>query len=84
MKSKYAGYMGKVMLVDLTTETVTEYPWSDEERELFSSYIHTRKAKEQFIKSIDSISMAAYTGYSSVHCIGRSNGSRSILDRNIH
>jgi len=35
MESKYAGYMGKVMLVDLTTETVTEYPWSDEERELY-------------------------------------------------
>ena len=35
MESKYAGYMGKVMLVDLTTETVTEYPWSDEQRELF-------------------------------------------------
>ena len=35
MKSKYAGYMGKVMLVDLTTETVTEYPWSDEQRELY-------------------------------------------------
>ena len=26
MASKYAGYMGKVMLVDLSTETVTEYP----------------------------------------------------------
>ena len=35
MKSKYAGYMGKVMLVDLTSETVTEYPWSDEQRELY-------------------------------------------------
>jgi len=35
MKSKYAGYMGKVMMVDLTTETVTEYPWSDEQRELY-------------------------------------------------
>ena len=35
MNSKYAGYMGKIMLVDLTTETVTEYPWSDEERELY-------------------------------------------------
>ncbi len=35
MKSKYAGYMGKVMLVDLTTETVTEYPWTDEQRELY-------------------------------------------------
>ena len=35
MKSKYAGYMGKVMMVDLTTETVTEYPWSDEQRTLY-------------------------------------------------
>ena len=35
MNSKYAGYMGKVMMVDLTTEAVTEYPWSDRDRELF-------------------------------------------------
>ncbi len=35
MESKYAGYMGKVMMVDLTTETVTEYPWSDEQRALY-------------------------------------------------
>ena len=35
MTSKYAGYMGKVMLVDLSTETVTEYPWSDQQRELY-------------------------------------------------
>ena len=35
MSSKYGGYMGKVMAVDLTTETVTEYPWSDNERELY-------------------------------------------------
>ena len=35
MESKYAGYMGKVMLVDLSAETATEYPWSDEQRELF-------------------------------------------------
>ena len=35
MTSKYSGYMGKVMMVDLTTETVTEYPWSDEQRELY-------------------------------------------------
>ena len=35
MRSKYAGYMGKVMLVALTSETVTEYPWSDEQRELY-------------------------------------------------
>ena len=35
MSSKYAGYMGKVMLIDLSTETASEYPWSDEERELY-------------------------------------------------
>ncbi len=35
MGSKYAGYMGKVMQIDLTTETVKEYPWSDEQRELY-------------------------------------------------
>ena len=35
MKSKYSGYMGKIMEVDLTTETVREYPWSDEQRELY-------------------------------------------------
>ena len=35
MRSKYAGYMGKVMLVDLTSETVTDYPWNDEQRELY-------------------------------------------------
>ena len=35
MQSKYAGYMGKVMLVDLTAETVAEYPWSDTQRELY-------------------------------------------------
>ena len=28
MQTKYAGYMGKVMMVDLSTETVSEYPWS--------------------------------------------------------
>ena len=35
MASIYAGYMGKVIMVDLTAETVTEYPWSDEQRELY-------------------------------------------------
>ena len=35
MGSKYSGYMGEVMTVDLTTETVSEYPWSDEQRELY-------------------------------------------------
>ena len=35
MESKYAGYMGKVILIDLSTETAAEYPWSDEQRELY-------------------------------------------------
>jgi len=35
MKSKYSGYMGKIMEIDLGTESVREYPWSDEERELY-------------------------------------------------
>jgi len=35
MASKYAGYMGKVLRIDLTKETWDEYPWSDEERELY-------------------------------------------------
>ena len=35
MKTQYAGYMGKVMTVDLTTETVSEYSWSDQDRELY-------------------------------------------------
>ena len=35
MASKYAGYMGKVIMIDLSSETVSEYPWSDEQRELY-------------------------------------------------
>ena len=33
--SKYAGYMGKVIKLDLSTQTVEEYPWSDKERRLY-------------------------------------------------
>ena len=35
MQTKYAGYMGRVMMVDLSTETVSESPWTDEQRELY-------------------------------------------------
>ena len=35
MQTNYAGYMGRVILVDLSAETVSEYPWSDQERELY-------------------------------------------------
>ncbi|MDF2530657.1 MAG: Tungsten-containing aldehyde:ferredoxin oxidoreductase [Clostridia bacterium] len=35
MESKYGGYMGKVMMIDLTTQQTKEYPWSDRDRELY-------------------------------------------------
>ena len=35
MSSKYGGYMGKVIQVDLATGKVSPYPWSDRERELY-------------------------------------------------
>ena len=35
MASRYGGYMGKVMLIDLSKESVEEYPWTDKDRELY-------------------------------------------------
>ena len=35
MATNYGGYMGKVMMFDLTTGQTSEYPWSDEERRLY-------------------------------------------------
>jgi len=35
MASKFGGYMGKVIQIDLTTETVKEYPWTDQQRQLY-------------------------------------------------
>ncbi|MBR2027764.1 MAG: aldehyde ferredoxin oxidoreductase family protein [Oscillospiraceae bacterium] len=35
MQSRYTGYMGRVMQINLTTKEISEYPWSDKERELF-------------------------------------------------
>lgn len=35
MASKYGGYMGKVLKIDLSSRQVTEYPWSDKDRELY-------------------------------------------------
>lgn len=37
-------------------------PLSPEEQELFGSYTHSQKSKEQIINAIDKISMASYTG----------------------
>ncbi len=35
MSSKYGGYMGRVMKINLTTQEVSEYPWSDKQRALY-------------------------------------------------
>ena len=35
MATKYAGYMGRVALMDLSTGEVSEYPWTDEQREKY-------------------------------------------------
>ncbi|MGE5370661.1 MAG: aldehyde ferredoxin oxidoreductase family protein [Solirubrobacterales bacterium] len=35
MATKYGGYMGKVLKVDLSTRAISEYPWTDQERELY-------------------------------------------------
>lgn len=33
--TKYDGYMGRVMLLDLSTGETSEYPWTDRDRELY-------------------------------------------------
>lgn len=35
MQSKYGGYMGRVLHIDLSTGDVTDYPWTDKDRELY-------------------------------------------------
>lgn len=35
MASKYYGYMGKVIKVDLSNQTVSKYSWTDRQRELY-------------------------------------------------
>lgn len=35
MVSSYGGYMGKIVKLDLSTRTVSEYPWTDRQRELY-------------------------------------------------
>ncbi len=47
---------------DIVDERMALRQLTEEEKELFGSFIHTRKSKEQFIKSIDNISLAAYAG----------------------
>ena len=35
MTTSFGGYMGRVIDVDLTTQTVNDFPWSDDDRRLF-------------------------------------------------
>lgn len=35
MSTQYGGYMGKVLKIDLSSQEVSEYPFSDEERKLY-------------------------------------------------
>ena len=35
MPSKYSGYMGRIAKFDLSTGELSDYPWTDKERELF-------------------------------------------------
>ena len=35
MATRFGGYMGRVVLADLTRRTVEEYPWTDEDREKY-------------------------------------------------
>lgn len=37
MATKYGGYMGKVLKIDLTTKEVSEYPFSDEKGNCLSA-----------------------------------------------
>lgn len=35
MESRYGGYMGKVLKIDLSSRRVSDYPWTDDERKLY-------------------------------------------------
>lgn len=54
MATKFKGYVGKVLKIDLTKKEVTEYPFSDEERELFlGGKIMAAKIVYDHIKNMD-------------------------------
>lgn len=68
-------------LEDIVDERMSFRQLTEEEKELFGDYIHTRRAKEQFIKSIDSISLAAYTG--NIIVTGDDENDMAVLAKNI-
>lgn len=58
MKSKFKGYMGKILDIDLTTEKVGEYNLSDQDRELFvgGRYLSTKILWDELKPGIDPLS----------------------------
>ncbi|MBU0993334.1 MAG: aldehyde ferredoxin oxidoreductase family protein [Proteobacteria bacterium] len=58
MASKFKGYMGKMLDVDLTKGTIGEYPVSDRDRELFigGRYLSTKILWDELEKEVDPLS----------------------------
>ncbi len=58
MTSKYSGYMGKMLDVDLTSQTIGEYNISDRDRELFigGRYLSTKILWDELPEKIDPLS----------------------------
>ncbi|MGF7059628.1 aldehyde ferredoxin oxidoreductase family protein [Brassicibacter mesophilus] len=59
MSTKYGGYMGKILKIDLTSRQTSEYPWPDNYRDLFLGgkimaakiiYDNVKKRTESFSK----------------------------------
>lgn len=58
MESRYGGYMGKVLMVDLTTRHTKEYPWSDRDREQYlgGKIMAAKILYDNIMDSIDALS----------------------------
>ncbi len=58
MATRYKGYMGKVLEVDLTSGTVGEYPVTDTDRELFlgGRFLSTKILWDELEKGVDPLS----------------------------
>jgi len=58
MPSKYDGYMGKVLDIDLSTGTVGEYPVSDQDRERFlgGRFLSTKIMWDELVPGVDPLS----------------------------
>ncbi len=59
MATRYKGYMGKVLDIDLTSGTVGEYPVTDTDRELFlgGRFLSTKILWDELKKGVDPLSV---------------------------